>query len=470
MSSTETPRLRRVLKWTDAAAILIGITIGAGIFAVPQGIAQNMSSFGQIIWLWIGCAAFSLVGNLLYAELGTRLPVTGGEYVYMNRCYGPFAGFMFGWAQVFIIRTSTVASMSLITVAYFQYFVELSRWQELALALCIIAAFGYLNYTGIQRASLYQKFSTIVKVAGLLLLATIGLALLPGTESKLGETSVSQAPGSMVGNTAQAFLLVLFTMIGWDRVGYVAGEMTNPRRAIPRALLVGFGTVMVVYIAINVVYHNALGLEAIRQTNRVGVDLATVLMGSVGASFIAVLVMISTTGSMNGTMMSAPRLYYAMAKDGLMFRWLNYVHPKYRTPSRAILLHCIWGTFILVVRGSFETIITGMLFVILIFYAFTTISIFILRRRNVAQGPVFRMPGYPWLPGLYLAVVVGLVLVRAITNWQQSLIDLAFVAAGLPAAAFFFGIIKWPGRGPSTDRGLGGTPNNMLYQRSQDER
>lgn len=447
MSTGELPNLRRVLKWTDAAAILIGITIGAGIFAVPQGIAQNMSSFSQIIWLWIGCAAFSLVGSLLYAELGTRLPVTGGEYVYMHRCYGPFAGFMFGWAQVFIIRTSTVASMPLITVAYFQYFVVLTRWQELALALCIIAAFGIINYTGIQRASLYQKFSTIVKVGGLLLLAVIGIVLLPGSESKLGETVASQAPGSKVGNTAQAILLVLFTMIGWDRVGYVAGEMTNPRRAIPRALLVGFGAVIVVYMAINVVYHNALGLEAIRQTNRVGVDLATVLMGSVGASFVAVLVMISATGSMNGTMMAAPRLYYAMAKDGLMFRWLNYVHPKYRTPSRAILLHCIWGTVILLVRGSFETIITGMLFVILIFYAFTTISIFILRRRNVAGGDVFLMPGYPWLPALYLVAVLSLVLVRAITNWQQSLIDLAFVAGGLPVAAFFFGIVKWPGYG-----------------------
>lgn len=446
MSAGVQTNLRRVLKWTDVTAILVGMTIGAGIFAVPQGIAQNMSSFGQIFWLWIGCAAFSLVGCLIYAELGTRLPVTGGEYVYMNRCYGPFVGFMFGWAQVFIIRTSTVASMPLITVAYFQYFVELSRWQELALALCIIGAFGYINYTGIQRASLYQNFSTIVKVTGLLLLAVVGLILLPGTESKLGEAVASTAPGNMVGNSAQAIILVLFTMIGWDRVGYVAGEMTNPRRAIPRALLVGFGTVAVVYIAINIVYHHALGLEAIRETNRVAVDLATVLMGSVGASFVAIMVMISTTGAMNGTMMTGPRLYYAMAKDGLLFRWLNYVHPKFRTPSRAILLHCIWGTFILLARGSFETIITGMLFVILIFYAFTTVGIFILRHRNEAEGGVFLMPGYPWLPGIYLAAVVGLVVVRFATNWQQSLIDLAFVAAGLPVAAFFFGFVKWPVR------------------------
>ena len=214
--------------------------------------------------------------------------------------------------------------------------------------------------------------------------------------------------------------------------------MIHPRRAIPRALIVGFSIVAVVYIAINFVYHNALGVEAIRETSRVGVDLATVLLGPIGAGCLAILVMISATGSMNGTMMAAPRVYYAMSKDGLFFRWLNYVHPKFRTPSRAILLHCFWGTVILVVRGSFETIITGMVFVILIFYAFTTVSIFILRRQNVAEGPVFLMPGYPWLPALYLMVIVCLIIIRAIFDWQQALIDLAFVAAGLPAAALFF--------------------------------
>ena len=431
--------LRRALTTLDTSAVLIGITIGAGIFAVPQQIALNMSSFSQIIWLWVGCGALALVGYLIYAELGTRLPVTGGEYVYISRAFGPLAGFIFGWAQLFIIRSSPVAGLTLVAVAYFEFFVNLLPWQETVLALCIIAALCYLNYTGIQRAKIYQNFSTIAKVSGLLLLVIIGLIVLPGGESKFGETAASQSRLGFTGSIADSILLVLFTMVGWERLGYAAGEMKTPNRSLPRALLLGFITVFFIYFATNVVYHGILGLEAIRETNRVGAELAIVLLGPIGAGAFAILVMISATGSVNGTIIAAPRVYYAMAKDGIFFRWLDYVHPKYRTPSRAILLQCGWGAVILLVRGSFETIATGMVFVILIFYAVTTAALFVLRHRKVsADHTIFKVPGYPALPALYLLLLVALILVRGVLDWQQSLIDLSFVLSGFPVAAYFF--------------------------------
>ena len=436
--------LRRALTTLDTSAVLIGITIGAGIFAVPQQIALNMSSFSQIIWLWIGCGALALVGYLIYAELGTRLPVTGGEYVYISRAFGPLAGFIFGWAQLFIIRSSPVAGLTLVTVAYFEFFVDLLPWQETVLALCIIAALCYLNYTGIQRAKIYQNFSTIAKVSGLLLLVIIGLIVLPGGENKLGETAASQSRLGFTGSIADSILLVLFTMVGWERLGYAAGEMKTPNRSLPRALLLGFITVFVIYFATNVVYHGILGLEAIRETNRVGAELAIVLLGPIGAGAFAILVMISATGSVNGTIIAAPRVYYAMAKDGIFFRWLNYVHPKYRTPSRAILIQCMWGTVILLVRGSFENIATGMVFVILIFYAVTTAALFVLRYRKVGEdNTIFKVPGYPVLPAFYLLLLVALILVRGVLDWQQSLIDISFVLSGFPVAAYFF----WRRRG-----------------------
>ena len=431
--------LRRALTTLDTSAVLIGITIGAGIFAVPQQIALNMSSFSQIIWLWIGCGALALVGYLIYAELGTRLPVTGGEYVYISRAFGPLAGFIFGWAQLFIIRSSPVAGLTLVTVAYFEFFVDLLPWQETVLALCIIAALCYLNYTGIQRAKIYQNFSTIAKVGGLLLLVIIGLIVLPGGENKLGETAASQSRLGFTGSIADSILLVLFTMVGWERLGYAAGEMKTPNRSLPRALLLGFITVFVIYFATNVVYHGILGLEAIRETNRVGAEVAIALLGPIGAGAFAILVMISATGSVNGTIIAAPRVYYAMAKDGIFFRWLNYVHPKYRTPSRAVLIQCMWGTVILLVRGSFENIATGMVFVILIFYAVTTAALFVLRYRKVGEdNTIFKVPGYPVLPAFYLLLLVALILVRGVLDWQQSLIDLSFVLSGFPVAAYFF--------------------------------
>ena len=438
MNSDTQPKLRRVLGWRDAAAVLIGITIGAGIFAVPQEIARNMESFNQIIWLWIGAGAFCVISCMVYAELGTRLPNTGGEYVYINRAYGPFTGFMFGWSQLLIVRTSNVAGLSLVTVAYLEYIVELGPWQETAMAIAIVAAIGLLNYTGIQRASVYQKFSAITKVLGLLLLVLVGLSMLPSQENHLADTATSARGRGFLGNTAESLLLVLFAMIGWERVGYVAGELKNPRRSIPKAIFVGFGIVMVVYLGINLVYHQVLGIELIRASNRVGVELAQVLFGPVGAVLIAVVVMISATGSINGTAMAAPRLYYAMARDGLFFRWLNFVHPRFRTPSRAVVLHCIWGVCLLFLRGSFENIATGMIFVVLIVYGLQTAALMIFRHRNTGDPAAWSMPGYPYLPILFLLGTIALLSVRMYFNWQQSLIDLAFVITGLPVAWFFF--------------------------------
>ncbi len=437
--SNQLPQLRKVLGTWDSSAVLIGITIGAGIFAVPQQIALNMSSVSQILWLWLGCGVIALVGYLVYAELGTRLPKTGGEYVYIHQAFGPLAGFIFGWAQIFIIRSSPLAGLSMVTVAYFEYFVDLLPWRETVLALCIIGAICTLNYSGIQRAKIYQNFSTIAKVGGLFLLVIVGMIALPGNESNLADTAPSQSRLGFTGSIADTILLILFTMVGWERLGYAAGEMKHPNRSIPRAMLLAFLVVFTIYMATNLAYHGILGLEGVRETNRVGVDLATVLLGPIGAGAFAILVMISATGSVNGTVIAAPRVYYAMAKDGIFFRWLNYVHPKFHSPSRAILLQCAWGAVILLVRGSFEAIATGMVFVILIFYAVNTAALFVLRHRKVGEEQkIFKVHGYPVLPALYLLLLVSLIVVRGIVDWQQSLIDLSFVLSGFPAAAFFF--------------------------------
>ncbi len=437
MTELEQPSLKRVLEWVDGAALLIGVTIGAGIFATPQLIATYQSSFGDILWLWIGCGVFVIVGGLIYAELGTRVPSTGGEYVYMYKAFGPFAGFMFGWAHFFIIRTSSAAGLSIITVNYFEYFVDLVPWQETVLALFVIAGLGYINYIGIREASLFQKITTVLKVGGLFMLVLLGLVLVGGTESQLGATAEPTATMGPVGNTVAALMLVLFTYLGWDRVGYVAGEMKNPRKALPISIFVGLGIVMYTYILSNYVFHLTLGIEGVRGSTIVASDLATYFVGSAGAGIVAIIVIISATGSINGTMMAAPRAFYAMARDGLFFKWFNFVHPKHRTPSNAIIAYCAWAAVILLVRGTFETIVTGMVFAVLILYGFTTVALFVLRRRPEPEHDVYRMPGYPWLPALYLAGIVALVVLRGYYEWEHSLVDLAFVATGLPFALFW---------------------------------
>ncbi len=431
------PILRRTLGTFDGVAILIGITIGAGIYSTPQLIATYADSFAPIIGLWIGCGVFVFIGGLIYAELGTRLPHTGGEYVYIHRCFGPFAGFMFGWAQLFIIRTSPAAGLAIITANYLEYFIELPGPAHTAVALGVIAILGALNYVGVQRASVYQRLSTVLKVGGLFALVVVALILVGGQENLLATEAPPTATLGPLGNTTAALMLVVFSYMGWDRVGYLGGEMKNPRRAIPLSLLTGIGIVIVLYVLTILVYHQTLGMDGMRESTIVASDMAIQLMGPIGAGFIAVLVMISTTGSINGTIMAAPRVYYAMAKDGLFFKELNFIHPTYRTPSRAILAHCFWGAVILIVRGTFETIVAGMVFAVLIFYAFTTVALFILRKQEVGGEDVYRMPLYPWLPGLYLVGIVSLLVIRAIFEWEKSLVDLAFIATGLPFALFW---------------------------------
>ena len=426
------PTLRKSLGLFDGITILVGITIGAGIFSAPQIISGFTESFTPILWLWIVGGAFIFIGGLVYAELGSRIPDTGGEYMYISRAFGPFAGFMFGWSQLFIIRTSPLAGLAIVTINYLTYFIELSRTEQITAALVIILLLAVLNYVGVHRAGFYQRLSTVLKVAGLLLLVVLGFTLDYGGDNLLHTTAAATGTLGPVGNIVAAAMMVVFAYMGFERVGYSAGEMKNPRRTIPLTMFLGISVIVVIYVLANLLYHQTLGMEGVRTSSIVASDTAVLLLGPVGAGFIALTVMISTTGSMNGTFMTATRVYYAMARDGLFFKWLDYIHPKYRTPSRAIIAHAVWGSLILLFRGTFETIMAGMVFAVLIFFAANTLALFKLRRKGIGDGDGYRVPLYPWTPALFLTGIVVLVLLRATYEWYNSLVDLAFIVTGLP--------------------------------------
>jgi len=213
--------------------------------------------------------------------------------------------------------------------------------------------------------------------------------------------------------------------------------MKNPRRVIPLSLMIGIGLVVILYALTNLTYHRILGMEGMRNSTIVASDVLTVLIGPIGAALIAVLVIISATGSINGTMMTATRAYYAMSRDGLFFKWLDHVHPRFRTPSRAIVAHCVWGGAILIIRGTFETIATGLVFTILIFYGLSTLALFKMRRDGIGSTNIFRVPLYPFLPLLSLLLIIGLIVLRAIFQWQNSAVDLVFIVTGIPFAFYW---------------------------------
>ena len=436
-NKTSKPSLKKVLGVFDGIAILIGICIGAGIYSNPQLIAGYLSSFNIIIFLWLSAGVFVFINGLIYAELGTRMPHTGGEYVYITKCFGPYAGFMFGWGQLFIVRTSAAAGLALIVADYLGYFVPLNEATHMITALGVMFIFGTLNYIGIQQASIYQKFSTILKVFGLLAIVFVGLFFSGGHGNLLATKAPATGTLGPIGNVVAALMLIIFAHTGYERIGYSAGEMKNPKRVIPLSLLIGITVVVALYVLTNMIFHQTLGIEGMRGSTIVATDVLTKLIGPIGAAIITILVIISASGSINGTMMTAPRVYYAMSKDGLFFKWLNYVHPRFRTPSRAIIAHCVWAAAILIIRGTFETIATGLVFTILIFYGLSILALFKMRKDNIGDSDIFHVPLYPFLPILSLTLIMGLLVLRAIFEWQRSATDLVFIVTGIPFALYW---------------------------------
>ena len=430
-------KLKKSLGLFDGISLLIGITIGSAIFATPQIIAGYTNSFTLIIILWLAVSLFVYVGSLIYAELGSRFPNTGGEYIYIREAFGPFWGFIFGWSQLIIIRTSPAAGISLITANYLGYFIPMSQFEKIIASIIIIIIFGTINYIGVERASFYNKFSTLIKTLGITIFTVAGLAMFEGDFLKLSETvSVTENLGT-IGNIVAALMLILFSYLGWDRVGYIAGEMKEPQKVIPKTMFYGISTIAILYISANILYHTVLGMEGVRSSSIVASDIASLLFGNLGASLMSITVIISATGSINGTMMSASRLYYAMARDGMLFKWFDNIHPRFRTPSNAIVAHCIWGIVLLVIRQNFETIVTGMVFTILIFYTFTTVAFFKFRKLDLGESG-YRIPFYPFLPSIYLIGLASLVLLRIYYQFNLSMQDLSFVLTGVPAYFIFF--------------------------------
>ena len=431
-------KLKKTLGLFDGIALLVGITIGAGIFKTPQVIASYINSFSIVIILWLSVAVFVYVGALIYAELGSRFPQTGGEYVYMQKAFGPFLGFLFGWAQLFIIRTSPTAALSLLSADYLGYFFPLDHSQKIIIASLIIIVFGFINILGVNKGSAYNKFSSSVKITGLMFFCLIGLILTSGDFSKLSESVSPTASLGPVGNLIAAIMMIVFSFLGWDRVGYVAGEMKNPKKVIPQSMFYGMLIVTMLYLGSNILYHSVIGLEGMRSSSIVASDTAISLFGNIGASLISIMVIISATGSVNGTMMATTRVYYAMAKDGLIFKWFDYIDPKFQTPTHAIIAHCIWSIALILIRQNFETLVAGMVFAILIFYGFTTVAFFKFRKEKIGNNDGYKLPYFPLLPSLYILGIIVLVFLRAFYEPWKSAQDLLFVLSGIPVYFIFF--------------------------------
>lgn len=420
--------LVRRLSLVDSIAIVVGIMIGGGIFLVPNLAARSLPSMPAIMAVWVLAGAISFIGALGCAELGAALPATGGQYVFLREAYGAPAAFLCGWSLFTVGRSAQVAWMSVVFSIYVSYWVPLAPPVAKTLSLAVLALFTSVNYFGVRLGALVQNSFTLAKVAGILIIISAALLLGPGT----AHNGVEGAPGVSLSSFGVALIACLLSYDGWVQLSFVAGEIRNPQRNVVRALTVGTLAVAAIYLLANLAYLRVLPISQIAASEHVGADAAARVLGGAGATMVSLLILLSILGTLNGCFLTIPRVYFAQAADGLFFRKFADIHPKYGTPGFAILAQGGWAA-ILVLSGSYESLIDYALFGIWVFYGLMIAAVIVLRRTRPDLHRPYRMLGYPLTPIVFLAVTLWFLGNMLITRPAPAFAGLGLMLTGIPA-------------------------------------
>jgi basic amino acid/polyamine antiporter, APA family len=410
------------------SAIVAGIILGTSIFVQPSEISRLVPNIPAMMTVWLLAGLLTLCGAMTCAELASAFPRTGGVYVFLKEGVSPAAGFLWGWAMFWTMHSGIIAAIAVIVARYASYFVPLGDHGVKGVAIGTILLLSAVNYLGVRQGSAVQTALTAAKVLAIALIFVFVWAVPPPTRGSATSAPETTLPG------LREFLLALvaglFAFGGWHMVTYTAGETRDPERTIPRALLVGIFVVTACYLSLNAAYVRVLPLPQLIASQRVAADAASALVGHGGAAIVSVLVIVSGAGSLGGIILGGPRVYYAMAADGLAFRWLGAIHRRHRTPHAAILAQALWSS-VLVATGTYRQLFTRVVYTEWLFFALMTIGIFRLRRR-ASYAPAYRVWGYPLIPVLFVAACVAIVANQIAGDPRESSIGLLFVLSGLP--------------------------------------
>jgi APA family basic amino acid/polyamine antiporter len=420
---TELPRTLGLL---DALSIVIGCVIGGGIFLVPNLIAQNLTSGAWILGIWIVAGVVSFFGALACAELGAAMPATGGQYVFLREAYGPMVGFLCGWTNFLIARGAQSAWLAVVLAIYISYFHPFGAAASKAIAVGAIAVFTWVNYRGVSLGALVQKCFTAAKLVGIFVIVVSAFVVAAPARTAVPETHAVSASSFGV-----ALIACLLAYDGWVQMSFVAGEIKNPRRNILLALGCGIAVVAGVYVLANMAYLRVLPVAEIAGSAHVGADAAGRALGPMGGTLVSVIILLSIIGSLNGAVLTCPRVYFAQAQDGLFFERFGEVHPRYRTPGFAILAQGVWAA-VLIVSGSYETLIDYAMFAIWLSYVFMVAGVMVLRKTQPDLPRPYRMWGYPVTPLLFLGIAVWFLGNMLVTRPAPALAALGLIAAGVP--------------------------------------
>ncbi len=439
--------LKRDLGVWSAAAIVVGTVIGSGIFLVPNAMVKNVGSPGMVFAVWIFGGLLSLFGALSYAELAAALPQAGGEYVYLREAYGPLWGFLYGWTQMWVAKSGSIATLASGFFIYLANFrPELEQvWVTVpmplgssfeihygqVLAMGVIAVLALINYFGVKIGGNVQVAVTILKVGLIAAIIVIGLGSGHGTVSNFS-TSIA-APGGIAGFFA-ALVAALWAYDGWNNVSMVSSEVRNPQRNLPLALIIGTLAVVVIYLLTNLAYFYVLPADAVASTTRVAGEMMRRILGAPGAGAVSIAAMISIFAALNGSILAGSRVPFAMARDVLFFKRVGFVHPKHRTPSVSILALSAWAC-VLVLSGRYDQLYTYVIFASVILYGMATAAVIVLRFKRPDMPRPYRTVGYPVVPIVFVLGITSLVISTLIKSPRESLVGLGLISLGLP---FYF--------------------------------
>lgn len=423
--------LTRQLGLASVTALVIGEVIGVGIFLTPASMARSLGSPLWLLVVWLVMGAMALSGALCYGELAARFPEAGGGYVYLRSAYGPAVAFLYGWKCLLVMDPGITAALAVGLASYVGYVVDLSGAGLKVVAVGAVLALAAVSVAGVRLGAGVMQWLTAFKLGALGLIAVLALALGLGDWSNFAPF-VAQRPGSdpLPGALALALVGAFFAFGGWWEISKLAGEARDPGRTLPRALAIGVGTVTVVYLLTSAVFLYLVPLGRVTSGETFAAQAGQALFGHAGGRVFAGIVIVAVLGSLMALLMALPRVYYAMARDGVFFKAVAVVHPRFGTPARAIALQAALAS-VLVVLGTFNDIVSYFVFVTVLFVGLTVAALFLLRRRDAAE-PAYRTPGYPMTPAIFLLLVVLLLVLLAGHNPLQAALGVAMVGLGAP--------------------------------------
>jgi basic amino acid/polyamine antiporter, APA family len=445
MSATAAPaRLPRTLGLWSSVALVVGITIGSGIFRSPAGIAQKVPDPTLMLALWVVGGLITLCGALSLAELAAALPETGGFYAYLREGWGRPAGFLFGWSELVLIRASALGGIAVVFGEYFLRSIGVDPVEHYVMARSLSAAAiafaACANVIGANVGAAIVGASTLAKFSALVLLVGASLTLGGAHGGSFAHLTAPASGAVTVGAMGLALVSVLWAYDGWGDLSFAGGEVKDPQRTLPRAIILGTLALIGIYVMTNVAYLYVIPIEAIGnpRTPLVAADTMLALFGQAGVVLVSVFVMISSFSSLNGSMLASPRVFFAMADDGLFFETIAKVHPRFKTPYVAIILAAVLG-MALVMSRSFEALTETFVLAIWPFYALGIAAIYRLRRLRPDMPRPYKAIGYPVVPAIFILAVTAFVINSLIHEPVPTIITFAVILAGLPVYYFAFG-------------------------------